>query len=185
MDWNAISAVSELVAAVAVILTLLYLARQIREGSESQVRGMRNRHEDAVSGDLIGSSDLARILTKIKDVDGHSPLVKAFVERYDLSYEDANRWVRYLMRMWFGMHTDYKFGVSDDAGIRAAFYYPDQALFWRHAKAAFSADFVAHVETLRPKVDSLSSGVSPSASESSQATTDVSQKSALASDTNN
>ncbi|MGI9290469.1 MAG: hypothetical protein ACR2QG_04225, partial [Gammaproteobacteria bacterium] len=142
-----------------VIVTLLYLARQIREGSEAQVRGMRNRHEDAVSGDLIGSSDLARILTKIKEVDGHSPLVEAFVERYGLTYEDANRWVRYLMRMWFGMHTDYKFGVVDDHGIRAAFYYPDQALFWHHAKAAFSKDFVEHVESLRPEVDVLSTGV--------------------------
>ena len=151
MNWDALSAFSELFAAVAVIGTLIYLARQIRESTESQVRSMRNRHEDAVSGDLIGSSDLARILTKIKEVDGHSPLVEAFVERYDLSYEDANRWVRYLMRMWFGMHTDFKFGVSDDAGIRAAFYYPDQALFWDHAKMAFSKDFMEHVDSLRPE----------------------------------
>ena len=151
MNWNAISAFGDIVAALAVIASLMYLARQIRESTEGQLRSMRNWHEDAVSGDLIGSSDLARILTKIKEVDGHSSLVEAMVERYDLSYEDANRWVRYLMRMWFGMHTDFKFGASDDAGIQAAFYYPDQALFWDHAKRAFSADFVAHVDSLRPK----------------------------------
>ena len=151
MDWVIASAVADMAGAVAVIGTVIYLARQIRESTESQLRGMRNRHEDAVSGDLIGSSDLARILTQIKDIDGHSPLVEALVERYELSYEDANRWVRYLMRMWFGMHTDYKFGIADDKGIRAAFFYPDQVLFWKHAKMAFSPDFVEHVEKIRPK----------------------------------
>jgi hypothetical protein len=151
MNWDAIGALGEIIGALAVIGTLIYLSRQIRESTESQVRGMRNRHEDAVSGDLISSADLARILTQIKEVDGHSPLVEAMVERYDLSYEDANRWVRYLMRMWFGMHTDFKFGVSDDAGIQAAFYYPDQALFWDYAKRAFSPDFIEYVDELRPK----------------------------------
>jgi hypothetical protein len=150
MDWVLVSAIADMAGAVAVIGTVIYLARQIKESTESQVRGMRNRHEDAVSGDLIGSSDLARILTQIKEKDGHSPLVEAMVKRYDLSYIDANRWVRYLMRMWFGMHTDFKFGVADDNGIRAAFYYPDQALFWKHAKMAFSPDFVEYVDKLVP-----------------------------------
>ncbi|MGI9329424.1 MAG: hypothetical protein ACR2QB_01800 [Gammaproteobacteria bacterium] len=151
MNWTALSAFSDILAAIAVIGTLIYLARQIRESTESQLRGMRNRHEDAVSSDLIGSSDLSRIQTQIKNVDGHTRTVEALVQRYDLSYEDANRWVHFLLRLWQRMHTDYKFGVSNDIGIRAAFYYPDQAIFWDHAKWAFDEEFVKHVDKLRPK----------------------------------
>ena len=35
MDWQAIQAVAELVAAVAVILSLVYLSRQVRQNTHS------------------------------------------------------------------------------------------------------------------------------------------------------
>ena len=36
MNWDAISTVAEIIAAVGVIVTLLYLARQIRDGNENE-----------------------------------------------------------------------------------------------------------------------------------------------------
>ena len=35
IDWNAVGAIAEVVGAVAVMATLVYLARQIRHGSRS------------------------------------------------------------------------------------------------------------------------------------------------------
>ena len=36
MNWDALGAIAELLGAIAVLATLLYLARQIRESSKAQ-----------------------------------------------------------------------------------------------------------------------------------------------------
>ncbi len=43
MNWDAISAIGEIVGAIAVVVTLIYLGRQIRQGTKAtQVSAERN-----------------------------------------------------------------------------------------------------------------------------------------------
>ena len=54
MNWEAIGAVGELIGALAVLVTLFYLAKQIRHGSESQDRA----NELAQAGSITNSNAL-------------------------------------------------------------------------------------------------------------------------------
>lgn len=67
MNWDAIGAVGEIIGALAVIITLIYLSRQIRDGNrQAELNGMQhtidgfNQWMDLI----VQSKDTARLLIK-------------------------------------------------------------------------------------------------------------------------
>ncbi len=67
MDWNAIAAVGEILGAVAVVVTLLYLSKQIRQNSRAvQVAALRDTTAEWKHwSELLASSpDLAEIVAR-------------------------------------------------------------------------------------------------------------------------
>ncbi len=68
MNWAAVSAIAELIAAVAILITLVYLALQIRQAKE-QITLAGQRHRADAARDVLSSvSDspyLAPILAKL------------------------------------------------------------------------------------------------------------------------
>lgn len=67
MNWEAIGAVGEILAAIAVIVTLIYLAKQIRQNSQAvQVSALRDTTEQwhRWSEVLAASPELADIVAK-------------------------------------------------------------------------------------------------------------------------
>ncbi len=67
MSWEAISAVAEAVGTIAVLISLLYLAVQIRtQNRESQLSASSDlsRGFTDFTGDMAGNSDLAAIIVK-------------------------------------------------------------------------------------------------------------------------
>ena len=52
MNWEAIGASGELIGAAVVVITLVYLARQVRHGSE-QTAQLASQHEDERTADLV------------------------------------------------------------------------------------------------------------------------------------
>ena len=52
MNWEAIGATGELIGAAVVVITLVYLARQVRHGSE-QTAQLTRQHEDERTADLV------------------------------------------------------------------------------------------------------------------------------------
>ena len=84
MNWDAISAVGEILGALAVLITLIYLARQIRLNTE-EVRATR------VEGTLRRHSDYNRMLAEDKDL---TRIYWAAVEDvHALSEEEKRRWL--------------------------------------------------------------------------------------------
>ena len=78
MNWTAIGAIGELIGALAVVITLIFLAVQLRHGSRSLDESNRlnrvgavDRHNDTISrwrGRMMENEDLARIwLAATKD----------------------------------------------------------------------------------------------------------------------
>ena len=71
MNWTAIGAIGELIGALAVVITLIFLAVQLRHGSRSLDESNRlnrvgavDRHNDTISrwrGRMMENEDLARI----------------------------------------------------------------------------------------------------------------------------
>ena len=84
MNWNAIGAIGEILGAIAVLVTLIYLARQIRHNTEetraARVEGTL-KDQAKYNQMLAQDSDLARIYwTAVEDVD-------------QLTDAEKNRWI--------------------------------------------------------------------------------------------
>ena len=71
MNWDAIGAISEILAAIAVVVTLIYLAKQIRQNSQTvEISALRDTTEqwNRWSEVLATSPQLAEIVTPGKQV---------------------------------------------------------------------------------------------------------------------
>lgn len=67
MNWDAIGAISEILAAIAVVITLIYLAKQIRQNSQAvEISALRDTTEqwNRWSEVLATSSELADIVAR-------------------------------------------------------------------------------------------------------------------------
>ena len=67
MNWEAIGAVGEILGAIAVVATLLYLARQTRLGRQTTISQSRNASAIAIAEqdrDIARDPDLARLYIK-------------------------------------------------------------------------------------------------------------------------
>lgn len=81
MNWDAVSAISEIIASIAVVISVVYLAVQIRHSSQVSER---QAFEGAVSNllqnvfdDVASNEEVANIYHQgLKDFDGLSPVEK-------------------------------------------------------------------------------------------------------------
>ena len=67
MNWSAVGAIAEILAAIAVVVTLLYLAKQIRQNSQAvEITALRDTtdHWNRWSEVLAASPGLAEIVAK-------------------------------------------------------------------------------------------------------------------------
>ena len=147
--------VAEIIASVAVVITLVILIFQIREGNEIErvEAGLRQAQWDAQM--FLMSNELPDILAKIKEVDGND--MQPLMERYNLTYAEAATWNRWLTLMWRGIGIDfYRNGPSEGLarGIRNTATWPDQKLYIQGAfneEASFyGPEFSAYVREQLP-----------------------------------
>ncbi len=153
MNWNAIGAVGEILGALAVVATLFYVARQIRENTRAVARQSHlDRARNVAEPMLSSPHNLPRIYAKIKAIDGSEPLTQALMETYDLDVEESVAWARYHHQIWFGLEADYLFGGRSQqlaALIKVLLSFPDVKLFWQHEKDwVYTREFVAYVTSL-------------------------------------
>ena len=105
MNWEAIGAVSEIVGALSVLATLLYLALQIRQSNriafvttEVEIRNNFSAMNEA----LMGNSDVIALLARLED------------ENVELSREDllrAELWWNRLLNGWIAAETAFDNGM--------------------------------------------------------------------------
>ncbi|MFT4799432.1 MAG: hypothetical protein ACJAYE_003628 [Candidatus Azotimanducaceae bacterium] len=70
MNWDAVGAVAELVGAAGVIVTLIYLATQVRQNTKSISTSSFQATTDAlnqVNALIADNSDLAEIFTAVRN----------------------------------------------------------------------------------------------------------------------
>ncbi len=153
MNWNAVGAIGEILGALAVVATLFYVARQIRENTRVVERqSHRDRIRNVAEPMLNSPHNLPRIYAKVKAIDGREPLTQALMERYNLDVEESVTWARYQHQVWFGLEADYLFGGPSQhlaTMIKALMRFPDSKLFWQHEKDwLYSREFIAYVASL-------------------------------------
>ena len=163
MNWEAVGALGEIVGALAVFASLVFLALQIRaQNRESRFAAM---HETSVAfRDSISQSvdpEIARILTKAQnDYDAISDSEKLVVTGF----------VQRLMRVWEESFHQHQLGrLSDSIWTVMVSQYamlmdsPNVVRVWEARKAYYDPDFRKFVDTLQTTPYSVP-GVEPEVS---------------------
>jgi hypothetical protein len=152
MNWEALGAIGEIVGAMAVVLTLGYLAMQIRQNTRSLRLSTHHTIASRVTDMLrsyADSADLARI-TETGDRDPN-----------ELSPEDRRRWRAWnlgIFRHLEDMYYQYSNGMLDESywtGFRrwraSRLREPGVVSFWDENKGAFRGEFITFVDSLVEK----------------------------------
>lgn len=143
---------AEIVASVAIVVSLVFLIQEVRYNSSIMERQAVLDRTEAFNAPFFQESPLPTILTKVKEADGLDPEEQAFVERYDLTYQEAVLWVRHLAVLWAVLEADYRVGGLTpelEAMVGGLLATPDNRLFWEQgAPLVTSPGFRAYVETV-------------------------------------
>lgn len=132
MNWDAIGAISTLIGSVAVIATLIYLARQVQEanrlGSSTMVSEVTKSFAE-FNDMIISNAQVAELFAKLKAnecqlSDGEAVQVRHLVFRYmDIYVQAQDAYDRdYLSRDLFkGMKDTLKWTLATYPGLEADF----------------------------------------------------------------
>lgn len=151
MNWDSISAIGEVVGALGVILSLIYLARQIRaQNRESRTAAIHELNEafrNAITS--FQNPDLAEVFSRGKDDFESLPeterlqfisMVQGILRVWeDAYYQSQER--RLNDRVWKAMVVQFS-GYLSLSGVQRV---------WEIRKDAYSDDFRQFVDTTRPR----------------------------------
>ena len=155
MKLEKIVQLTEIIGGAAILISLVILILEVQNNSRLLERQMSMDRVNARTETIINSPYLPEIIAKIKEVDGvaTNPEVVAFMERYPLTHEEAQRMVRHIGRQWEGYAADFHTGSTDVAGIISlSLTWPDHRLFWEFAsRQYFDEDFVDFVEIVQSR----------------------------------
>lgn len=148
MDWDAVGAVGEIVAAIAVVLSLLYLATQIKsQNRESRVGALHDI-----------SAGFREATSKFATADMTEIMVKAEVDFDQLTDAEALRFVilsGQLLRAWEEAFIQFQENRLDERGWNAIMKYYQNILgstamqhVWSIRSDYFDHEFAAFVDSL-------------------------------------
>ena len=152
MNWAAVSAIAELIAAVAILTTLVYLALQIRQAKE-QITLAGQRHRADAARDVLSSvSDspyLAPILAKL---GGFAWGDYGLDDTQDnvILFMWCHAWTR-TEEMNFRMSSPEQRATQDQL-LRGWLSVPWAAQFWTQNRAIYDADFADRMDALLDEV---------------------------------
>ena len=149
MDWNAVGALGEVVGALAVVLTLIYLSVQVRQNSaaiRSATRADIAKTQAEMNWRVAENPEIglsAYAFARGEELDERSKLIATqFVAGALRTYE--NQYFAYLEgnfseSVWEGYRNNIVFGVT----------LPNFSEFWSDREQLFSREFRALVDELR------------------------------------
>lgn len=151
MNWEAFGAIGEILGAIAVVVTLFYLARQIRQNT------LATRAE--TTKDLYLAS-----VTSIMELAGNDELAKAWADIRRFPDVDASRrWALFqsFFRLYELQHNFHRQGLLDDDiadsyqrviwMFGSSRHFPE---YWKDARPTFNPEFAVYVDAqLRQIVD--------------------------------
>ncbi len=163
MNWDAIGAVGEMIGALAVVVTLAYLAIQVRHAQGEAARGVSlNRTDAAREFNLSVALDerFAKINAKANENLGSqaNPTVNALMERAGLTFEEATSFAGVQLARW-QMQTQIFNNVEElskgqriefDNLVRRSYdgSLPASQLWYSHAKRALNPELVEYIDDL-------------------------------------
>ena len=146
MNWEAISAIGQIVGAFAVVISLIYLAREIR----SNARAARVASMDALNRwleELVVHPHLGELYYRgIRDLESleGGDLVRFTALMNQLFYIYEEMYYQQSER-----HLDPRVWGETEAAMRDVNAYPGVQAWWRSRSHWFSEEFVNHINQLQ------------------------------------
>lgn len=152
MNWEALSAIADLLAAIAVLVTLVYLAVQVRQAKdEVTLTGQRHRADAAreVLASVSDSPYLAPILARMGGFPWGDYGTGEADEQVRL-FTWCHAWMR-TEEMNYRMNSPEQRATQDQL-LKGWLAVPWAAQFWEENKAVYDADFASHLDALGKQV---------------------------------
>ena len=151
MNWDAVGAIGEIVGAVAVVITLAYLAAQVRSGKRALMTNVRDSAFQQLQDwnlHLVQDEKLPLLFQQgAKDFDGLDDAERARFVHVAYSFIK-------LFENLYLHHRDGSLGSegwSDTKGVIEIYLQqPGLQRYWQARKRLFNRDFTAYVDSLEP-----------------------------------
>lgn len=149
MDWDAVAAIGQAIGAVAVIVTLIYLAIQIRDSARASRSAAVTDATTAMQAfyqELGSNSSTSQLF------------LRGLTDPDSLSREDEFQYLMLMHSCFLGFQRSFflaqegtlDVGLRDSIGtaVNAVNHLPGMALYWRQRRTFFQPEFIAWVESL-------------------------------------
>ena len=156
LNWDAVGAIGEILGSGVVLISLIYIAIQVRDTKTATERTSRIERTNALSRTMLETPQLANIVAKINEVDGSNPFVTEMCSTYGLTLAESELYLRYVSTNWRQLETDF-LTVKDDAyiatPIRVQLNIPSSRRFFEIQRRRFNHSFVDYVDKLTSDLD--------------------------------
>jgi hypothetical protein len=149
MDWDAIGAVGEIIGALAVLVTLVYLARQIRQNTGALRAAALNSSIQAASlirSEMFNSEELSELFLLGSSRPDELDEVQAYRFRNIVS--------NMLWAIW-NFYSQYRYADLSDEAWQSQKYVivrilstPGGARYWEQSKQEFDTQFVEVIDQI-------------------------------------
>ena len=149
MNWDAIASIADAVAALAVIITLVYLAVQVKEqNKQSKLTAVRELARDWANGlgELSRNDDLFDLY--MRAIQGYENLSGADRVKAYWMFSSSWRAVEIQRLHLIEGHFSAEQFDRTEFRIKEIASFPGVRQFWAENKQQFSPDFVQHVENV-------------------------------------
>jgi len=132
MNWEAVGAVAELVGALAVIVTIAYLAVQIRRNTAGSIRDALNETTRIIASD----PEATRIFWA------------GLADRSALTEQERHRFDALLTLTFFGQQEAFETSARDPFGLRWVLANPGARDWWSTYSSTLSNKFRSYVDQI-------------------------------------
>jgi hypothetical protein len=160
VNWEAIGAIGEILGAFAVVLTLLYLAVQVKYAKTAANDATSLNRANGVQAMLLAATTDDTLRASVSKAQGLGDYHVKLAEKLGLSVEEAER-IDFYASYWFWVHwgqfasSNSKEGLDELTNIVNTFYrFPFMSTCWElspSGKQIMDSTFVAFVDGVLAK----------------------------------
>ena len=142
---------AEVLGNIGVVVTLVLLLVQIQDNTQVLRSQAFVDRGAALNEPFLSATELPAIIAKIKAVDGEHPMIRAYMDRYDLSYAEGEIWSRHVLSQWITLEAEYTMvGDSPALASRVSQFlgFPDQQIWFENGGPAWlsNPDFRTYMD---------------------------------------
>ena len=145
MNWEAISAIGEIIGALAVVITLIYLARQIKDNTRVARSATRQSIAEttmSIADDMIGDRELAKVF--LKDIQNADLDAAERLQIFARAYKGMRNYENIHYQFLTGMLSENEW-LGFRSNLKANFEWASMRAYWDNEKQYYSAPFQKEV----------------------------------------